>query len=87
MGVKNFVELDWWEEFEYKGVKLISTPCQHWSGRYILDTNKTLWCSFVVKGPETSFFHCGDTGYCKVFEQIGRQFGPFTLAALRKLLI
>ncbi|KAJ3086794.1 hypothetical protein HK102_012461 [Quaeritorhiza haematococci] len=83
LGVTNVVELDWWEEVLYEGrLKIVGTPIQHWSGRHVFDTNASLWCSFLVKGPTSSFFHCGDTGYCSVFKEIGRRYGPVTLAAL-----
>ncbi|KAI9106215.1 beta-lactamase superfamily domain-containing protein [Phlyctochytrium arcticum] len=61
---------------------ITGTPIQHWSGRHFFDVNRTLWCSFVVQGATSSFFHCGDTGYCSAFKEIGEKFGPITLAAL-----
>lgn len=46
MGVKNCVELSWWEEVELEGgsagapaVRLASTPAQHWSTRMVWDRN------------------------------------------------
>lgn len=33
-------------------------------------------------GPHHRFFFAGDTGYCPVFQEIGRRFGPFDLAAI-----
>ncbi|KNC95864.1 uncharacterized protein SPPG_08728 [Spizellomyces punctatus DAOM BR117] len=82
-GVTNVVELDWWEERLHENtLRIIGTPIQHWSGRHFFDVNRTLWCSFVVKGPTSSFFHCGDTGYCTAFKEIGKKYGPITLAAL-----
>ncbi|KAJ3045208.1 hypothetical protein HDV00_011079 [Rhizophlyctis rosea] len=81
--ITNVVELDWWEEHQHDDkLKVISTPIQHWSGRHFFDVNQTLWSSFVVKGPNSSFFHCGDTGYCSAFAEIGKRYGPITLAAL-----
>eukprot|EP00064_Thunnus_orientalis_P011175 superscaffoldBa00001587_g11205 len=35
-----------------------------------------------VLGPEHRFFFAGDTGYCPSFQEIGRRFGPFDLAAI-----
>lgn len=63
------IEMDWWEETKIDSpmgdIDIACTPAQHWSGRTPLDTNKSLWCGFVVKHPESgkSFFHAGDTGY------------------------
>lgn len=36
----------------------------------------------MVKGIKDSFFHCGDTGYCEVFKEIGAKYGPIDLAAI-----
>ncbi|KAH6564600.1 hypothetical protein BASA60_010248 [Batrachochytrium salamandrivorans] len=84
-GVTNVVELDWWQEHKHDDSLIITgTPIQHWSGRHFLDVNLTLWSSFVVRGPTCSFFHCGDTGYCQAFKEIGRRLGPITFASLRK---
>ena len=33
-------------------------------------------------GLGTDFFFAGDTGYCSAFEEIGKRFGPFDLAAI-----
>ncbi|KAJ3165250.1 hypothetical protein HDU88_004335 [Geranomyces variabilis] len=86
-GVTNVMELDWWQEHVHQSpggaaLTIAGTPIQHWSGRHFFDVNRSLWASFAVKGPTASFFHCGDTGYCSAFKEIGRRYGPFTLAAL-----
>nr|XP_002741609.1 PREDICTED: N-acyl-phosphatidylethanolamine-hydrolyzing phospholipase D-like [Saccoglossus kowalevskii] len=85
MGCDNTIELDWWEENcipEHPEVTFVFTPAQHWCRRGVADENKVLWGSWTVIGPNYKFFFGGDTGYCTVFEQIGRRFGPFDLAAL-----
>ena len=56
-------EVDWWDEFEYEGIKLASAPARHFSGRSLGDRNTTLWCSWVIKGQQTSVFFSGDSGY------------------------
>jgi len=48
---------------------------------YILITGLVVQLA-AVKGPSHSFYFAGDTGYCNAFEQIGRTYGPFSLAAL-----
>ncbi|KAI8905192.1 beta-lactamase superfamily domain-containing protein [Gorgonomyces haynaldii] len=84
--VTRVVELDWWQETRHVSEKgsldIIATPIQHWSGRHFFDINATLWCSFLVRGHLNSFFHCGDTGYCSVFKEIGQLYGPVSFAAL-----
>jgi N-acyl-phosphatidylethanolamine-hydrolysing phospholipase D len=81
--VTNYIELDWWQEYQHdKSLLIACTPIQHWSGRHFFDVNSTLWASFICKTNQNSFFHCGDTGYCTVFKEIGNKYGPITFAAL-----
>ena len=42
-GIQNVKELDWWENYQLKGIKFIFTPVQHWSKRTLSDRNKSLW--------------------------------------------
>lgn len=77
-------ELKWWEYiYSYdKRVKITCTPAKHWSGRKILDKNKTLWCGWAIDIYDKSFFFAGDSGYCKIFKSIGYHLGPFDFAAI-----
>uniref|UniRef100_A0A2C9KFL2 N-acetylphosphatidylethanolamine-hydrolyzing phospholipase D n=1 Tax=Biomphalaria glabrata TaxID=6526 RepID=A0A2C9KFL2_BIOGL len=84
-GCARVVEMTWWQEDmvnDELNVKIVCTPCQHWSKRTAHDENKVLWCTWSIIGPWHSFFFCGDTAYCDVFKLIGKRLGPFTLAAL-----
>ncbi|PIO40391.1 hypothetical protein AB205_0027900 [Aquarana catesbeiana] len=84
-GCENVIELDWWEQNCVPGhdeVTFVFTPCQHWCKRTPFDDNKVLWGSWSVLGPSNRFFFAGDTGYCAAFEQIGKRFGPFDVAAI-----
>ncbi|KAG7455840.1 hypothetical protein MATL_G00245250 [Megalops atlanticus] len=84
-GCENVIELDWWEENCVPGhdeVTFVCTPAQHWCKRTPVDDNRVLWCSWSVLGPCNRFYFAGDTGYCSVFEEIGKRFGPFDLAAI-----
>ena len=81
-GISNVEELDWWEGVTYKGLKIICTPAQHFSGRWISDGNTTLWCSWVVFGKGRRLYFGGDSGYFSGFAEIGKRFGPFDLALL-----
>jgi N-acyl-phosphatidylethanolamine-hydrolysing phospholipase D len=80
-GITNVEELDWWEGVTYQGLKIICTPAQHFSGRWINDRNQTLWCSWTILGKRKLYF-TGDSGYCSHFKNIGRKFGPFDLALI-----
>ena len=77
-------ELDWWEQAVLRGGDLVITaaPSQHFSGRGVLDRNKTFWSSFAVRTPHHSAFFSGDTGLTNAYEVIGTRLGPFDLIML-----
>ncbi|CAH2275726.1 N-acyl-phosphatidylethanolamine-hydrolyzing phospholipase D [Pelobates cultripes] len=84
-GCENVIELDWWEQNcvpRHDEVTFVFTPAQHWCKRGAFDDNKVLWGSWSVLGPTNRFFFAGDTGYCGAFEEIGKRFGPFDVAAI-----
>eukprot|EP00727_Mastigamoeba_balamuthi_P008764 m51a1_g451 hypothetical protein (616) ;mRNA; r:136547-140845 len=77
-------EMCWWEETNFKRVQIAFVPAQHWSRRAVFDTNKSWWGGWVVKSahPAISIYHAGDTGYCPVFPDIAKHYGPFDLSFL-----
>lgn len=79
---EKIIEFDWWESFQFRGIEFICTPANHNSGRYYLDRNATLWCSWLIKSSETSLFFSGDTAYDEHFAQIAERYGPIDLACL-----
>lgn len=84
VGIKkeNITELDWWQEVEYRGLRLVCTPTQHFSGRFLHDRNQVLWSSWSVLGREQRLYFAGDTGYFSGFREIGEKLGPFDIAIL-----
>jgi len=71
------IEMDWWDSKIIKGIKFICTPAQHFSGRKgFIETQKSLWASWVVKSGNRSFYFSGDSGYSKHYKQIGDKYGP-----------
>ncbi|RXZ83138.1 hypothetical protein EBB07_07365 [Paenibacillaceae bacterium] len=75
-------ELDWWEEFSYKGLTVASTPARHFSGRRGLDEGSTLWSSWVIVGETSRIYYSGDSGYGPHFQEIGNKYGPFDLTLI-----
>ncbi len=75
-------EMDWWNEAEFKGVKIVCTPARHYSGRKRMD-NSTLWASWVVKGPSHSIYFSGDTGYAEHFSEIKKRFGAVDMTFMK----
>jgi L-ascorbate metabolism protein UlaG (beta-lactamase superfamily) len=75
-------QLDWWQETEVGGVRLVATPAQHFSGRGLFDRNRTQWASWVMLAADERLFFSGDSGYFDGFKKIGASFGPFDLTLL-----
>ncbi len=81
-GVRNVVEMDWWQSRVFRGVTFVATPAQHSSGRGLHDQNQRLWSSWVILGQKRRFFFAGDTGYTPSMKEIGKRYGPFDVAAI-----
>ena len=77
------VEMNWWDEIQpTSNLTIAATPAQHFSGRGLLDRNRTLWASWVIMTPKHRVFFSGDTGYFDGFKKIGRKYGPFDVTFL-----
>ncbi|WP_257980212.1 MBL fold metallo-hydrolase [Streptomyces sp. CB02959] len=74
---ERITELDWHESTRVAGLTLTATPAQHFCGRGLRGAQHTLWCSWVVAGPEHRIYHSGDTGYFPGFAETGAEHGPF----------
>ena len=75
-------QLDWWQETQVEGLRLVATPAQHFSGRSLSDGNSTLWASWVLISDGLRLFFSGDSGYFRGFKTIGERFGPFDLTLM-----
>ncbi|GAA5879265.1 hypothetical protein JCM3774_006419, partial [Rhodotorula dairenensis] len=103
-------ELDWWDERSLRrgtsetaesagapDLRVVCTPCQHFTGRSLMDRNDTLWASWAVESSTGGkVWFGGDTGYrsvardapsedgptCPVFAEIGRREGPFDVGMI-----
>jgi N-acyl-phosphatidylethanolamine-hydrolysing phospholipase D len=82
LGIRDVVELDWWQSHAFRGLVFTCTPAQHSSGRGLYDQNLRLWASWAITTPKRRFFFAGDTGYDPTLQEIGRRLGPFDLAAI-----
>lgn len=82
VSAEKITEMDWWEQMDFNGITLVSTPARHFSGRGVLDRASTLWCSWVIQGKNVTIFFGGDSGYDKSFAEIGKKYGPFDFAML-----
>jgi L-ascorbate metabolism protein UlaG (beta-lactamase superfamily) len=80
-GFRDVRELGWWEQTRTDSLRVTLVPANHWSRRFIGDTNATLWGGFVVDSPAGAVYHAGDTSWFDGFDEIGRRF-PGLLAAM-----
>lgn len=72
-------ELDWWEETTVRGIRLVSTPARHFSGRALTDRDATLWTGWAIVGTQRRVWYSGDTALTPAFDDIGRRLGPFDI--------
>jgi L-ascorbate metabolism protein UlaG (beta-lactamase superfamily) len=75
-------QLDWWQSTQVHGMQFVATPSQHFSGRTLLDGNRSLWASWVMHDEQQRIFFSGDSGYFEGFKTIGEQYGPFDLTLM-----
>lgn len=81
-GIRNVVELDWWNKYKCKNVVVTLLPAQHWSARWFHDINWTLWGSYGIDIQNKKIFFAGDTGYSNYFKQISEEWGKPDIAFL-----
>jgi L-ascorbate metabolism protein UlaG (beta-lactamase superfamily) len=82
VGPERFDELDWEEEVDLGGLRMVSTSAQHFSGRGF-SNDGTLWSSWAFIGAEQRAFYSGDTGYFEGFAETGERYGPFDLSLVQ----
>jgi N-acyl-phosphatidylethanolamine-hydrolysing phospholipase D len=76
-GIRNVVELDWWQQADVHGVHVTATPARHFSARRVGDRNKTLWCGYAMEVAGRRLYFAGDTAYHPEFGTIAERSGPF----------
>jgi len=76
IAAERITELDWWEEADVAGLRLVSTPARHFSGRGF-ERDRTLWSSWAFIGEHHRAWFSGDTGPAPFFDEIGERLGPF----------
>lgn len=81
-GARDVRELDWWQSAEIDGTTFTLLPAQHWSRRFGMAFNETLWGSWLVERDGWKVFCGGDSGYFKGFREFGRRFPGIDIALI-----
>jgi N-acyl-phosphatidylethanolamine-hydrolysing phospholipase D len=82
LGHAKVVELDWWQPYQHGSLEITLVPARHWSMRMPWNRNATLWGGYIIRGPEGTAYHSGDTAWGDHFAEIGQRIGPIDWAML-----
>lgn len=75
-------ELEWEQSLVYKELEITCLPTQHDSGRLLIDMNRTLWCSYLIKNKDYCIYDSGDGGFTDYFKIIQKKYGNIDLAIM-----
>jgi L-ascorbate metabolism protein UlaG (beta-lactamase superfamily) len=85
-GLRDIFELDWWQAAplptKWNGIKVTFTPAQHFSGRGLLDRDRSLWGGFVVEAERQAIYFMGDSGFCSHFQTIADRWPNLDIALI-----
>jgi L-ascorbate metabolism protein UlaG (beta-lactamase superfamily) len=83
LGARRVATLDWWQTHHAPALPAVTfTPAKHFSGRSLLDRDRTLWGGFVLHAASGPVFFAGDTGYGRHFAEVAARLGSPRLALL-----
>lgn len=77
-------EAAWFQQFrlEENAPEITFLPSRHWSRRGLLDFNRVLWGSFMIRTPAQTVYFGADSGYGSHFSEIGQLFPGIDYALL-----
>jgi L-ascorbate metabolism protein UlaG (beta-lactamase superfamily) len=82
-GIARVTELDWWEATDLGEATLTVTPAQHWSNRFLVPRNATLWGGCLLRHDDgAAVYFAADTGYAPFFGEIRERLGAPGVALL-----
>lgn len=79
-----YQEAGWFQKYDLVpgSVEVYFMPASHWYRRGLLDMNKVLWGSFVIKTPTLTLYFAGDSGFDSHFEEIEELLGPMDVCLM-----
>jgi len=80
---EKITELDYHDRVNIGDLEIVAGPARHFSGRGLLDRNKTLWCSFMFFGKGEQVFYSGDTGYTESYKILRERYGAFDVCLIQ----
>jgi L-ascorbate metabolism protein UlaG (beta-lactamase superfamily) len=75
LGFEKVHEMNWWDEWTYRDLKITFTPAKHWGARVLHDRHRG-YGGFVIAYEGRQIYHCGDSAYFSGFREIGRRLAP-----------
>ncbi|MFH0898490.1 MAG: MBL fold metallo-hydrolase [bacterium] len=81
-GFSKVYEKTWWEKHAQDDFVFTCLPANHWSGRNLLDTNKTLWGSWMIAYKGFHIYFAGDSAYDIHFSQIKKAYPSINVALM-----
>jgi L-ascorbate metabolism protein UlaG (beta-lactamase superfamily) len=75
LGFSDIIQLDWWDEYQQKGISIVHTPSRHWGARVVHDRHRGFG-GYVIRSARECLYHAGDTAYFNGFREIGERLRP-----------
>jgi len=75
LGFEKVQEMNWWDEWSYRDLKITFTPAKHWGARVLHDQHRG-YGGYVIECEGRRIYHCGDSAYFPGFKEIGRRLAP-----------
>ncbi len=72
----------WYQKYNIGEADIYFLPARHRCKRTLLDTNKRLWGSFIIKSWGKTIYFWGDSGYEAHFKEIGELFPDIDYALI-----
>src|SRR5260221_13966425 len=75
LGFEKVREMNWWDEWEYRGLKITFTPAKHWGARVLHDRHRG-YGGFVIEVAGGQGVYYVGPAYFSAFFPVGRRLPP-----------